>query len=67
MTDAIERSRASAIAAFRAGRKAGHLDALRIIVEMMDDIPELSVRKVLFDACDEIQRFAPGLADEELR
>lgn len=58
---------ASAIAAFRAGRKAGHLDALRIIVEMMDEIPELSVRKVLFDACDEIQRFGPQLADQEVK
>lgn len=67
MNDAIERSRSSAIAAFRAGRKAGHLDALRIIVAMMDDIPELSTRKVLYAACEAIQRFGSQMADETLK
>lgn len=59
----IEQSRAAAIAAFRAGRRAGLLDAIRIIVDLMDEKTTMAERQPFMDACEAIQQFAPDILD----
>lgn len=48
--------RASALAAFRAGRAAMKLEALRELVDMMNDVPLQGEKRLLMDACERIER-----------
>ena len=62
MTDqsAIDISKASARAAFRAGRRAGQYEALRILVDMMDELTDLDEKKVLYEAASRISPLTEG-------
>lgn len=51
---AIERSRASAQSAFRAGCLAGHQDALKILIALMDEESSIDRKRLLMDACERI-------------
>ena len=52
----IEASRAAAIAAFRAGKRAGHLDALKIITELLDAPYGIEEKQALMEAAERISR-----------
>jgi len=54
----IENARASAQAAFRAGRAAGRLEAIQALVDLMDETPDQAVKDRLYDAAERIQRLA---------
>lgn len=47
---AIDMSKASALAAFRAGRRAGQYEALRILVDLMDEISDVGLKTTLYEA-----------------
>ena len=58
MTDqsAIDMSKASAQAALRAGRKTGQYEALRILIDLMDEISDLELKTALYEAAGLIFR-----------
>lgn len=63
MTAAMDRSKSSALAKVRASRRSGHLDALRIIIELMDEQDGFDERKPLMDACDAIRCLATRMQE----
>lgn len=50
----IESSKASAMAAFRAGRVAGRREALAVLVDMLDEPRGFLAKYALMNACERI-------------